>query len=325
MRGSRPYVYVKHDCMLADETQRELSAIDGIVIETDANRIYPYDAVGSKVVGFVSRENAGLSGVELAYDHELRGTPGRATILRNGRYSADRYYEYVDKKPIDGKHVYLTIDATVQDIAETELHRAVDEFGAKGGAVIIMDVPTGDVLALAEAPSIPTRDSSSRADSLWTPHTVSHVYEPGSTFAGHCGGAPRQTRIDSFDAENGRADPLRGQRPAPASFSHDGRSVHVLEQHRDGESERLSAERRSLRLREALRLRRKDGRGTSRRIGRTRAAHRALVGAHARDDGIRTGSGGDAAAAPERVRRHRQRRRDDDAAPGQGCRGPAHW
>jgi hypothetical protein len=85
--------------MLADETQRELSHIDGIVVESDANRIYPYDAVGSKVVGFVSRENAGLSGVELAYDHELRGTPGRATILRNGRYSTDRYYEYVDKKP----------------------------------------------------------------------------------------------------------------------------------------------------------------------------------------------------------------------------------
>jgi len=210
MRGSRPYVYVKHDCMLADETQRELSHIDGIVIEADANRIYPYDAVGSKVVGFVSRENAGLSGVELAYDHELRGTPGRATILRNGRYSADRYYEYVDKKPIDGKHVYLTIDATVQDIAETELRRAVDEFGAKGGAVIVMEVATGDVLALAEAPSIPTRDSSSFADSLWTLRTVSHVYEPGSTFKLVTAAALLdKTRIapaDSFDAENGRAD-----------------------------------------------------------------------------------------------------------------------
>jgi cell division protein FtsI (penicillin-binding protein 3) len=211
MRGSRPYVYVKHDAMLADETQRELSHIDGIVIEADANRIYPYDAVGSKVVGFVSRENTGLSGVELAYDHALRGTPGRATILRNGRYSSDRYYEYVDKKPVDGKYVYLTIDATVQDIAETELRRAVDEFGAKGGAVIIMEVATGDVLALAEAPSIPTRDSSSaHADSLWTLGTVSHVYEPGSTFKLVTAAALLdKTRIapaDSFDAENGRAD-----------------------------------------------------------------------------------------------------------------------
>lgn len=210
MRGSRPYVYVKHDCVLDDETQRELARIDGIVIETNANRIYPYDAVGSKVIGFVSRENSGLSGIELAYNHVLSGTPGRVTVLRNGRYSTDRYYEYVDKKPIDGKHVYLTIDATVQDIAETELRRALDDYGARGGAVIIMDVATGDVLALAESPSIPTRNTTSFADSLWTLRSVSHVYEPGSTFKLVTAAAILdKTSIapaDSFDAEDGHAD-----------------------------------------------------------------------------------------------------------------------
>jgi len=210
MRGSRPFVYVKHDCMLDDETQRELARIDGVAIEANANRIYPYDAVGSKVIGFVSRENAGLSGIELAYNRALSGTPGRVTVLRNGRYSTDRYYEFVDKRPIDGRHVYLTIDATVQDIAETELRQAVGEFGAKGGAVIIMDVPTGDVLALAESPSIPTRDGSSYVDSLWTLNSVSHVYEPGSTFKLVTAAALlEKTRIapaDSFDAEHGRAD-----------------------------------------------------------------------------------------------------------------------
>lgn len=210
LRGSRPFVYVKHDCMLADETRRELSRIDGVVIESNANRLYPYDAVGSKVVGFVSRDNRGLSGVEMAYDAALRGTAGRVTVLRNGRYSTDRYYEYVDKKPLDGKHVYLTIDATVQDIAETELRRAVDEFEAKGGAVIIMDVATGDVLALAEYPAVPTRERSSHADSLWTLRSVSHVYEPGSTFKLVTVAALLdKTHIapaDSFDAEDGRAD-----------------------------------------------------------------------------------------------------------------------
>ena len=210
MRSGRSYIYVKHDAMLADETQRELSRIDGIVVEANANRIYPYDAVGSKVIGFVSRENRGLSGVELAYDHALRGTPGRITVLRNGRYSSDRYYEYVDKKPVDGKQVFLTIDATVQDIAETELRRAVAECGATGGAVIVMDVATGDVLALAESPTIPARDGSSHADSLWTLRSVSHVYEPGSTFKLVTAAALLdKTAIapaDSFDAEDGRAD-----------------------------------------------------------------------------------------------------------------------
>jgi cell division protein FtsI (penicillin-binding protein 3) len=210
LRGKRPFVYVKHDCMLADETRRELARIDGVVIEPHANRIYPYDAVGGKVVGFVSRDNRGLSGIEMAYDDALRGTAGRVTVLRNGRYSSDRYYEYVDKKPLDGKHVYLTIDATVQDIAETELRRAVDEFDARGGAVIIMEVATGDVLALAEYPAVPTRDRSSRADSLWTMRSVSHIYEPGSTFKLVTAAAlldkTHITPADSFDAEDGRAD-----------------------------------------------------------------------------------------------------------------------
>jgi len=210
LRGDRAFVYVKHDCMLPDDSRRELSKIDGIVVETNASRIYPYDAVGSKVIGFVSRENRGLSGVEAAYDEALRGTAGRQTVIRNGRYTTDRYYEFVEKKPADGKCVYLTIDATVQDIAETELRRAVGEYEARGGAVIIMEVATGDVLALAEYPAIASRDVRSRPDSLWTLRSVSHVYEPGSTFKLVTVAAlldkTHVAPVDSFDAEDGKAD-----------------------------------------------------------------------------------------------------------------------
>jgi len=210
LRGRKSFAYVKHDCMLSEDTRRELAKIDGVVVEMKANRIYPYDAVGSKVIGFVSRENRGLSGVEAACDAALRGTPGRMTIVRNGNYRSDRYYEFVEKKPTDGKYVYLTIDATVQDIAETELRRAVEECDARGGAVIIMEVETGDILALAEYPAIASRERSPRADSLWTLRSVSHVYEPGSTFKLVTVAAlldkSRVAPADSFDAEEGKAD-----------------------------------------------------------------------------------------------------------------------
>src|SRR5262245_6312028 len=152
LRSRKPFLYVKHDAMLSETTRRELAKLDGVVVELRASRIYPYDAVGSKVIGFVSRENGGLSGVEAAYDGSLRGVAGRETVVRNGAYKSDRYYTQVDQKPVDGKHVYLTIDATVQDVAETELRRAVDEFDARGGAVVVMEIATGDVLALAELP-----------------------------------------------------------------------------------------------------------------------------------------------------------------------------
>ena len=210
MRSRKPFVYVKHDAMLAEATRRELSKLDGVVVELRASRIYPYDAVGSKIIGFVSRENGGLSGIEAAYDGSLRGVAGRETVVRNGAYKSDRYYTQVDQKPVDGKHVYLTIDATVQDVAETELRRAVDEFGARGGAVVVMEIATGDVLALAELPAIANRERAARADSLWTLRSVSHVYEPGSTFKLVTMAAlldkTRVTPADSFDAEDGKAD-----------------------------------------------------------------------------------------------------------------------
>lgn len=210
LRSRKSFVYVKHDVMLPENTRRELAKLDGVVVELKANRIYPYDAVGSKVIGFVSRENDGLSGVEGAYNAALRGTAGRETVVRNGAYKSDRYYSQMDQEPVDGKHVYLTIDATVQDVAETELRRAVEEFGARGGAVIVMEIATGDVLALAELPSIANRDRASRADSLWTLRSVSHIYEPGSTFKLVTMAAlldkTRITPADSFDAEDGKAD-----------------------------------------------------------------------------------------------------------------------
>jgi cell division protein FtsI/penicillin-binding protein 2 len=209
LRSRKPLVYVKHGCVLEEGDRRELALLRGVVVELKANRIYPYDAASSKIIGFVSRDNRGLAGVEAAYNDALKGTPGHETVIRNGTYRSERYYRFMDRAPRNGKHVYLTIDATVQDIAETELRRAVDENGARGGAVIVMDVATGDILALAESPSVPTRNGASLADSLWTLRTVSHIYEPGSTFKLVTAAALLEksavTPADSFDAENGKA------------------------------------------------------------------------------------------------------------------------
>jgi cell division protein FtsI/penicillin-binding protein 2 len=210
LRSRKPFVYVRHGCMLDDRGREELQKLAGVVVELKASRIYPYDAVGSKVIGFVSRENHGLSGVEAAYDEALRGTPGRETVIRNGAYKRERYYRFVERKPRDGRQVYLTIDATVQDIAETELRRAVAENDARGGAIIVMDVATGDILALAEAPAIGAREGASLADSLWTLRSVAHIYEPGSTFKLVTAAALLEKSsvapVDSFDAEDGKAD-----------------------------------------------------------------------------------------------------------------------
>lgn len=210
IRSSKNFVYVARQVELDDHQRAKLRAIDGVTVETEPGRLYPYGGVAAKIVGFVGYDNDGRAGVEVACDGELRGIPGRERIIQNGRYKSDRYHRIVERQPENGKQVYLTIDTRLQEIAENEVSRAVSEHGARSGAIIVMQVATGEILALAEYPSPSTRRPGSRVDSLWTVRCLSHVYEPGSTFkvvtaaalleAGHVDPS------DRFDAEHGRAN-----------------------------------------------------------------------------------------------------------------------
>jgi cell division protein FtsI/penicillin-binding protein 2 len=172
--------------------------------------VYPYGATAAKLVGFVGVDNQGMAGVEAACEEILRGVPGSAKVVKNGKYISNRYYKFVEKDPHDGKHVYLTIDAAIQEIAEDRLEAAVEEHGASSGAIIVMAAKSGELLALAEYPGPTSRTGSQLRDSLWTVRSVSHVFEPGSTFKLITAAALLDKKlvapVDSFDAENGRAD-----------------------------------------------------------------------------------------------------------------------
>jgi cell division protein FtsI/penicillin-binding protein 2 len=172
--------------------------------------VYPYGATAAKIVGFVGIGSKGMAGIEAALDRDLRGEAGWEEVQRDGCYRSRGYQTYAEKKPVNGKHVFLTIDARLQEIAEAELERAVEAARARGGAVIIMQCETGEVLAMAENPSPRSRDQKSRADSLWTLRAVSCVYEPGSTFKLITAAALLETgkarSTDTFDAEHGEAD-----------------------------------------------------------------------------------------------------------------------
>lgn len=209
LRSKDHYVYVRRQCMLTEEECTALSAVKGIEVEKTRGRVYPYGTVGYKVVGSVDVDNHGRSGAERAFEVDLHGEPGRERVVRNGRYASDRYYRYRERDPVDGRHVYLTLDVAVQEIAEAELRRVVAEHDADAGTVIVMEVQTGDVLALAEYPALDSR-AGAWVDSLWTVRSLSHVYEPGSTFklvtAASLLEAHEVSLTDTFDAENGRAD-----------------------------------------------------------------------------------------------------------------------
>jgi cell division protein FtsI/penicillin-binding protein 2 len=210
LRSPGSFVWLKRRCVLPEETAKDLRALDGVGIEMEQGRVYPYGATAAKLVGFVGVDNRGMAGVEAAYEDVLRGVPGSARVIKNGDYHSDRYYKFVEKDPRDGEQVYLTIDVSIQESAEAAIARAVERHGAASGSVVVMDVGTGELLALAEYPRPAGRSGAQLTDSLWTVRSVSHVFEPGSTFKLITSAALLDERLvspaDSFDAENGRAD-----------------------------------------------------------------------------------------------------------------------
>jgi stage V sporulation protein D (sporulation-specific penicillin-binding protein) len=217
----RPFVWLARQCALDDDARAKLEAMRGVTVHREWGRVYPYDGVASKLVGFVGHDNHGGAGVEAMFDRQLSGEAGGEKVLRNGQYDAERFVRITTKRPRDGVSLYLTIDAVVQEIAEQELRRAIRAYGARSGAIILMEVATGEILALAEHPSVTSRSAGALADSLWTIRSVSHVYEPGSTFKVVTAAAMLESGgvapEDSFDAEDGMArfefGPIRDPHP----------------------------------------------------------------------------------------------------------------
>ena len=210
LRSGKSFVYVKRQCSLTDEARARLKQLRGVDVTWEADRVYPFGATAGKLVGFVGHDSKGRAGIEAAFDHVLSGEPGWEEVQRDGTYRSRGYHTYAEQKPVDGRHVVLTIDTALQEIAEIELARAIARSDAKTGAMIVLDVENGDILALAEEPSAPDREGESLVDSLWTLRSISNIYEPGSTFKLVTAAALLETSrvrsFDVFDAENGRAD-----------------------------------------------------------------------------------------------------------------------
>ncbi len=173
----------------------------GINIDDDSKRTYPYNSLASNVIGFYGNDK-GLEGIESAWENELSGTPGRIVTSTNVNKQAisDENEQYIPAQ--NGSDVYLTLDVTVQSIAEEYLNQAVKENRADGGCVIIMKPSTGDILAEASYPTynlntpftpnttelqskwdtMSTEEKSAALNNMWRNKPISDLYEPGSTF-----------------------------------------------------------------------------------------------------------------------------------------------
>ena len=154
--------------------------LPGVRIDSEPKRYYPKRELAAQVVGFVNLDNQGLGGVELAFDGQIGGKPGKALRLNDGRQrSVD---QLVMLEPTAGATLELTIDQTIQYIAERELKAGVEAQNAVSGTAVVMDPMTGEILALANYPSFNPNTPGAVPVEQRRNKAVEDIYEPGSTF-----------------------------------------------------------------------------------------------------------------------------------------------
>jgi stage V sporulation protein D (sporulation-specific penicillin-binding protein) len=180
------FVWVKRK--VDDETSNKIKALkkegklEGIALTQESKRFYPKGNLASSVIGISGIDSQGLGGLEYQYDKYLKGEPGRLVgeYDARGRQIPDANYRYF--QPVDGDTLVLTIDETLQFIAERDLEKAMLEHQAASGTVIVMDPNNGEVLALAQRPDYDPNHWQDYPAANRRIIPVSDTYYPGSVF-----------------------------------------------------------------------------------------------------------------------------------------------
>jgi len=192
------YIPLGKDLHLTEDQVSKLSLLSGVGIDSNHDRLYPFEAMPPQLVGAINADGKGTAGVELAFQHVLAGEDG--VLLKSQVPGDPKGFQPVNapgSRPRNGNDLYLTIDMRIQSIVDFELEQAVDRYGAAGGMAIVVEPTTGDVLAVAERPPREVSRDANQIDGFAL-HSINGIYEPGSTF---------KLITDSYLLETGKVDP----------------------------------------------------------------------------------------------------------------------
>jgi cell division protein FtsI (penicillin-binding protein 3) len=176
----REFVYLKRQLPPEDAARVVALGVPGVFLQREYRRYYPAGEVIAHLIGFTNVDDRGQEAVELAFDELLRGQPGSRRVIK------DRLGQIVEdvesiRTPRDGATLTLSVDARLQYLAYRELKSAVTAHQAKAGSIVVLDVATGEVLAMANVPSF-NPNNRGRLDPRRTRNrAVTDVFEPGST------------------------------------------------------------------------------------------------------------------------------------------------
>jgi len=177
--ANKKFVWIIRRLEITAANKLDALEIQGVYPRKEPKRFYPNDSLAAHVLGFVGAEENGLSGVEQYYNEKIRGESGKLYLEMD---RDRRVFESYEVQPHPGQTVVLTIDQVIQYRTEQALRAAVARSHAKSGTAIVMDPQSGEILALANAPSFdpnqPPKDSADGRVNV----ALQSIYEPGSTF-----------------------------------------------------------------------------------------------------------------------------------------------
>jgi len=174
------FMVVKRRIDPNDESRIEALGIDGVHLVEESMRVYPNRDLACQTLGFVNMNGDGGAGIELQYDQQLKGTQGLISFNVDAHRRSFR--GNVEEPPSQGRSLILSLDRSIQYIAERELAEGVLNAGAANGIAIVMESDTGRILALAGYPSFNCNAYNDYSPDFWRNRAVSDLFEPGSTF-----------------------------------------------------------------------------------------------------------------------------------------------
>ena len=180
-KSNLEFLYLKRRLSPA-EAKRVLNLnLEGVYSQQEYQRFYPQGEVTAHLIGFSNVDDIGQEGLELTYDEWLRGVPGKRQVMKDRRGNIIEELNTIQTAQ-PGKSVELSIDFRIQNIAYRELKEEFITRRAKGASIVVLDVVTGEVLAMANQPSYNPHNKSGMTDfSVLRNRAITDVFEPGST------------------------------------------------------------------------------------------------------------------------------------------------
>ncbi len=178
--SNKEFIYLQRHMSPLMAQKIQALKLPGVGLQQEFKRFYPAAEVASHVVGFTNIDEKGIEGVELAYDDWLQGAPGKGRVIKDrlGRLVKDLG---VINPAQPGKELMLSIDLRLQYQAYRELKASVAQHGAKAGSLIMVDVSSGEILAMVNQPSYNPNNRSRLNTAAVRNRSVTDIIEPGST------------------------------------------------------------------------------------------------------------------------------------------------